>query len=57
MANNWPTPTDDEPTIDELESWMLDIEFPRATDGCEPMESDGVCQHGHPSWMIIFDLA
>jgi hypothetical protein len=22
-----------------------------ALDGCQPVEADGYCEHGHPSWM------
>jgi hypothetical protein len=46
----WPEPTEEKPTIDEMEMWAFDSVV-RATDGCE-VEPDGVCPHGHPSWMV-----
>ena len=55
MAKNWPEPTEDEPTMEEIEEWVFDISMPRATDGCE-IEPDGVCEHGHPSWMLKLGL-
>jgi hypothetical protein len=47
---------DDHPTEEELEEWVLDIEEPRATDGCSPVEPDGSCEHGHLSWMRALGL-
>lgn len=48
---HWPEPTTEEPSIDELRDVILDREYPTATDGCV-IEPDGVCEHGHPSWML-----
>lgn len=50
----WPEPTTEEPEIEDLESWMLDG-WCEATDGCR-VEPDGVCEHGHPSWMLYMGL-
>ena len=50
----WPTPTEAEPTMDELSAMMVDS-VARATDGC-PIEADGVCEHGHPSWLLQLGL-
>ena len=50
----YPTPTVDEPTEEEIAFWVLDS-VTDATDGCE-VEPDGVCPHGHPSWLIRLRL-
>jgi hypothetical protein len=46
----WPEPTEPEPDMDQLEAWACDSVV-EATDGCT-VEPDGVCPHGHPSWLI-----
>ena len=51
-ASKWPKPTTKQPSIKTLEKWVYDIEMPKATDGC-PIEPDGVCEHGHPSWLLV----
>lgn len=48
---NWPAPLTPEPSEDELEDWVFDRSLPEATDGCN-IEPDGICPHGHPSWML-----
>jgi hypothetical protein len=48
--SKWPTPTTDEPDIGTMEMWLADG-VAEATDGCS-VEPDGVCQHGHPSWIM-----
>lgn len=50
QSKKYPTPTEDAPDIDMLEEWMMDGGC-EATDGCW-VEEDGVCEHGHPSWLI-----
>jgi hypothetical protein len=50
----WPRPTVGEPTMKELEEWVSDG-VAEATDGCL-VEPDGVCEHGHPSWLIRLGL-
>jgi hypothetical protein len=50
----WPTPTEDEPDTETLEYWIYDG-VAEATDGC-PIEPDGVCPHGHPSWLIVLGM-
>ena len=50
----YPEPTEEEPTFEELEEWMMDGVC-EATDGCR-VEIDGVCQHGYPSWFLQMGL-
>lgn len=45
--------TDEAPEIEEMQEWDG---LCRATDGCEPVEPDGYCEHGHRSWMLAFGL-
>lgn len=49
-SKKWPEPETEEPSIDQLYEWMFDG-VAEATDGCR-VEPDGMCPHGHPSWMI-----
>lgn len=39
------------PTIKCMERWSNDG-VAKATDGCR-VEPDGVCEHGHSSWMLV----
>lgn len=48
----WPKPTVEAPDMEELEEMMEDC-WCEATDGCT-VEPDGVCEHGHPSWLIRY---
>lgn len=48
---DYPEPTDELPSMDEIEDMVYDRTEPRATDGCEPIEPDGICHHGYPSWL------
>lgn len=50
----WPEPTEPEPTDDELERMVWDSVCD-ATDGCT-VEPDGVCEHGHVSWLLYLGL-
>lgn len=50
MDPDYPEPTDDEPSEDELADMLMGSIDARATDGCEPLEADGTCEHGYPSW-------
>jgi hypothetical protein len=50
----WPEPATAEPDLDTLEEWMID-DVCEATDGCT-VEVDGVCPHGHPSWLLRLGL-
>ena len=49
------------PTVDEpdMEEYMRDTVFgddcSEATDGC-PIEPDGTCPHGHPSWELYWGV-
>ena len=47
---NWQVPTVDEPTEEELIEYVFDSVC-EATDGCTA-EPDGICPHGHPSWLL-----
>ena len=38
------------PSIKTLEKWSMDG-VAKATDGCR-VEPDGVCKHGHKSWLL-----
>jgi hypothetical protein len=51
-AGQHPTPTMTEPSVDELSSMMVVTLDTETTDGCIA-EPDGVCEHGHPSWLIV----
>jgi hypothetical protein len=44
----------EEPTEEQLEFWAFDG-ICEATDGCE-VEPDGICPHGHPSWLLKLGL-
>lgn len=48
--SRWPEPTTERPDLETLEEWDFDGGC-EATDGCW-VEPDGVCQHGHPSWLL-----
>lgn len=50
----WPKPTVETPDMDTIEWWLFDSVC-EATDGCQ-VEPDGVCQHGHPSWLLKLGL-
>lgn len=50
----WPEPTVPEPDEGQVEEWMFD-DICEATDGCFT-EPDGVCPHGHPSWLLRLGL-
>ncbi len=45
-----PSPTEDEPDLETLEEWASESGC-EATDGCW-VEPDGICPHGHPSWLL-----
>jgi len=49
--STWPEPDygGEEPDDEELERMIYDG-VADATDGCI-VEPDGVCEHGHPSWL------
>ena len=51
----WPEPTTEEPSEETLMSWLMDAEYPEATDGCI-IEPDGTCEHGQPCWMLYLGL-
>ncbi len=48
--DDYPDPTTEEPSLEQLGSWSFDG-IAEATDGCI-IETDGVCPHGHPSWLL-----
>ena len=39
------------PSIKTMERWSSDG-VAKATDGCR-VKPDGVCEHGHSSWMLV----
>jgi len=39
------------PDREALEEWAMDSVC-EATDGCR-VEPDGICPHGHPSWLLV----
>lgn len=47
----WPAPTVAEPDLETLEEWMNEESGCAATGGCWT-EPDGICVHGHPSWLL-----
>lgn len=49
-AQGYPEPTEPEPDAEQIEAWVYDSVCD-ATDGCT-VEPDGICEHGHPSWLI-----
>lgn len=48
--SNYPTPTVEKPSLEELEDYVYDG-IAEATDGCR-VEPDGTCEHNHPSWLL-----
>jgi hypothetical protein len=50
----WPTPTVEKPSLDDLMDQESDGVV-ETTDGCE-VEPDGMCEHGHPSWLMRLGL-
>ena len=48
--SSWPEPTEEEPSLETMQDWMVDG-MGEATDGCQ-IENDGMCEHGHPAWML-----
>jgi len=48
------TPQQQPPSIEDLMQWETEGGC-EATDGCW-VESDGRCEHGCPSWMIVLGL-
>ena len=51
----YPEPTTEQPSLEELEELLHECQC-LATDGCESIEPDGVCEHGYPSWLIHLSL-
>lgn len=46
----WPAPTVPEPDFVTLASFLFEAAA-ESTDGCL-VEPDGICRHGHPSWLL-----
>ena len=55
MRQRYPEPTTEEPDVETLQEWDWEDGGCEATDGCW-VEPDGVCEHGHPSWMLYLGL-
>ena len=51
----WPEPTTPAPDLETIEEWMWEDGGCEATDACW-VEPDGVCSHGHPSWLLRLGL-
>lgn len=51
----YPEPTVEKPDLDTLIEWAMEGEC-EATDGCFPVEPDGFCEHGYPSWLVYLGL-
>lgn len=51
----WPEPTMEEPDMLEVNEQADEEGGCEATDGCW-VEPDGVCEHGHPSWLIVWGM-
>lgn len=47
----WPKPTTPSPTETTVQYWHDAEGGCEATDGCW-VKPDGVCEHGHPSWLL-----
>ena len=52
--SNWPEPTSTRPDTEDLAVMVAEGEC-ETTDGCI-VEPDGVCEHGHPSWLVYYGL-
>jgi hypothetical protein len=48
--DTYPEPTTDEPDLAQIMEWESEG-CCETTDGCM-VEPDGLCEHGHPSWML-----
>jgi hypothetical protein len=46
----WPNPITPEPEFITLAEFLFEA-VARSTDGCL-VEPDGICRHGHPSWLL-----
>lgn len=46
----WPDPTVSEPEFVTLAQFLFES-VAETTDGCL-VEPDGICRHGHPSWLL-----
>ncbi|MBI5041266.1 MAG: hypothetical protein HZB57_08735 [Gammaproteobacteria bacterium] len=44
-------PTVEKPSASEIERMVVSDDECTATDGC-PVEPDGYCPHGYPSWLL-----
>jgi len=51
----WPQPTADQPSVYDLWDWDDEYGGCEATDGCW-VDSEGTCEHGHPSWLVRLAL-
>ena len=51
----WPAPTGSMPTLAGLAAWLEEGAC-YATDGICWIEPDGVCEHGHPSWLLYLGM-
>lgn len=49
-------PTVPEPSEEDIERMILGHCDTVAIDGCEPVDPDGCCEHGQPSWLVYMGL-
>ena len=56
MARKNPRPTTKQPSMARLEKEVYNEGVCTTTDGCKA-ELDGLCPHGHPSWVAFLGLA
>lgn len=53
-VKSYPVPTAAAPDDADIMQW-LDDGIALATDDCD-VEPDGICEHGHPSWLIRYGM-
>lgn len=53
---SWPEPTTDEPVFEWLAEMCMGSVDATATDGCDGIEADGVCEHGYPAWPMYLGM-
>lgn len=55
MMANWPEPTVEQPSTEDLMEWM-DEGYCLSTDGCQVEADCTACPHGYPSWLVYLGL-
>ena len=49
---SYPRPLVKQPSDDEIVGMLTDRIDVESTDGCV-CDPDGICPHGHPSWLVV----